>query len=268
MVDCAEVEQLLGAYALDALTPGELEDVEQHLESCASCRDDVTDAERVAAVLRLGVPQIDPPGHLRARVLNAARLQPLQSADAPQAPARGVASGSGRGRVVPLVWAAAAALIPLLLSGWLTMEVVSLQRSADAMRASEREAWIEAQGAAEIAARGVQVGAGAAQIEATEYAPTAWGTFYYIPRQTDGVLVVGGLPALPRDKCYQVWLISGDTTMNGGTFYLEGEGRGMLVVKSPMPMDDVDTVRVTMEPHGGSSEPQGDRYLWARLKGT
>ena len=56
--------------------------------------------------------------------------------------------------------------------------------------------------------------------------------------------------------------------MSGGMFYLEEDGRGMLVIKAPMALDSVDQMRVTIEPRGGSGEPRGSPYLWARIKGT
>jgi hypothetical protein len=170
---------------------------------------------------------------------------------------------------IPLYWAAAVALLPLALSLWLAWQVTSLQRTVDSIAADKKQVWTDAEVATEIMGRGIQVGlAGSAHVDGTENAPSAWGNIYYIPNQAESVLTVGGLPSLPGDKCYQVWLIRNETWMNGGTFYLQGDGRGMLIVKSPMPMDSIDTVRVTMEPHGGSPEPRGNRYMWARLKSS
>src|SRR5205085_12067367 len=99
--------------------------------------------------------------------------------------------------------------------------------------------------------------------------PTAGGMLYDLPNQQDGVLVVDALPALPRGQCYQVWFFKGEQAMSGGTFYLGGDGRGIAPVKAPMPLSEVDLVRVTMEPHGGSDQPSPTkRYLWARLSRT
>jgi len=155
-----------------------------------------------------------------------------------------------------------------MLSGYLAFQVASLRTSIDSVRTEARQAWTHTENVAEVMGRGILVGAGTAHVDGTENAPAAGGMLYYLPAQDDGVLIVDGLPGLPQGQCYQVWLISGDQWMNGGTFYLGGDGRGITLIKSPMALSNVDTVRITMEPHGGSEQPRGDRYMWARLKST
>jgi hypothetical protein len=173
-----------------------------------------------------------------------------------------------RGPRIPAYWAAAVALLPLLLSGWLTYQVIGMRRSLDSMQVAAEQAWNNAETVTDVMGRGILAGAGTASVDGTENAPSASGMLYYVPSHEDIVLVVDGLPDLPRGQCYQVWLISGEKWMNGGTFYLGADGKGIVVVKSPMPLSAVDTMRVTMEPHGGSEQPRGNRYLWARLKST
>ncbi|HZT05537.1 MAG TPA: anti-sigma factor [Chloroflexota bacterium] len=268
MASCIEVEELLGSYALGALPREALEEVEEHLGACGVCQSRAREMLRTASTLRLGVPQVDPPRALHDRILGAVRNPHEHGTGAPedgrsllvQLPVR-------RRRVAgPAYWAGAAALVLMFLSGWLGLQVIALQQSVATTEESARQAWAEAEVAADTIARWNQAGAaGAAHIDGTEMAPGAWGTLYYVPSQQDGVLLVGGLPNLPKDKCYQLWLIRGDRWMNGGTFYVENDGKSVVVVKSPMPMASIDTIRVTMEPHGGSAEPRGDRYMWARL---
>jgi hypothetical protein len=98
-------------------------------------------------------------------------------------------------------------------------------------------------------------------------APSAYGTLYYPRNDTEGVLVVEGLPPLPQDQVYRCWLQSGERRMNVGTLYREENGRSVAVVKAPMALDSADVLRVTNEPRSGSSsEQQGSPYLWARIK--
>ena len=47
----AEIEELLGAYALDAVDPDERDLVDQHLPTCARCRSEVQADREVAALL-------------------------------------------------------------------------------------------------------------------------------------------------------------------------------------------------------------------------
>lgn len=56
-----DVEDLLGAYALDALEPDERDAVELHLRDCPRCRAEVTDFRETAALLAYGGAEA-PPG--------------------------------------------------------------------------------------------------------------------------------------------------------------------------------------------------------------
>ncbi|MEA3055576.1 MAG: hypothetical protein QOD30_1008, partial [Actinomycetota bacterium] len=46
-----EIQELLGAYALDAVDPDERSDVEDHLRDCARCRAEVAEHRDTAAFL-------------------------------------------------------------------------------------------------------------------------------------------------------------------------------------------------------------------------
>src|SRR5262245_64213668 len=53
----AEIEELLGAYALDAVDPDEREAIEAHLSGCPRCRAEVDAGREVAAGLaQTGAP--------------------------------------------------------------------------------------------------------------------------------------------------------------------------------------------------------------------
>jgi len=271
VAECADIQELLPLYALDALPTETQEEVELHLETCAVCRA-AADVE-LAAVSRLAlaVPQFDPSPALRERILGATRLREVEPLRPPASmPVPLAAIRQRRGvRQVPFYWVAVAALVPLMLTAWLGTQVMSLRRSVEATVASEQRALASAEVAADIIGRGLHsgTGGGTAQVVGTDMAPDASGMLYYASNQPEGVLTVAGLPSLPKGQCYQLWLIQNDQWMDGGTFY-EGEGKGMLIVKAPMPLSSIDMIRVTMEPHGGSPEPRGNRYLWARLKSS
>ena len=79
-IDCAEIDQLLGAYVLDATSEDEDRDVESHLPDCRACRQQV---DRLRDVTRwLGAEyRIEPPADLRAATLDALD-EPVGSATA------------------------------------------------------------------------------------------------------------------------------------------------------------------------------------------
>jgi hypothetical protein len=164
-------------------------------------------------------------------------------------------------------------VLPLVLAGWLAVQVTVLQGELDALRnqaaGSEQALQRTFQSslvAAEILGKGIESGATMAKMQGTEMAPLADGMLYYFPTNQDAVLVVHGLPSLPGDRVYHVWLVSEGKRMSGGRLYLGLDGRGMCVVKSPMPLNGVEAVGITDEPREHGEEPVGQRYLWGQLK--
>lgn len=276
MTDCAEVEQLRDLYVLGALPPDAFEEVETHLETCAECRDQVHRSWALAQLLRLGVPQVQPPAELGSRILGAAMAAGPGGAAADVARLE-VPGGGGRWRIppfasaflsVPVQWRAAAALVPLIVGGWLAIEVVLLQRQVETTELALRRSWQNAQAAAEILGRGMEAGAPAVRVSGTEMAPAARGMLYYGATNYECVLVVDGLPRAAADRAYKLWLVSGEERVSGGTLYVGEDGRGMLVVKSPVPLGSLDRIDVTLEPHRDSAGPTGERYMWGRLKAS
>jgi anti-sigma-K factor RskA len=80
------------------------------------------------------------------------------------------------------------------------------------------------------------------------------------------MLVVHNLPALERGKIYQLWLVDakGERT-SGGTFTLDEERYGWLVVRLTRPLTEFMSMGITVEPAGGSPEPTGPRVMSTSL---
>lgn len=70
--ECSSRDLAVG-WALHALEPEEEARFAEHLPRCVDCTDRVTATEDMAAVLAVGVEQVDPPARLREAVLAAAR---------------------------------------------------------------------------------------------------------------------------------------------------------------------------------------------------
>jgi anti-sigma factor RsiW len=99
-----QVEDLLGAYALDALDENEKSLVDQHLSTCSSCYDEVIGHREVAAML--AGPPIPPPDRVWDRIL--VEIAPVAPDDeiAPVVPLR---RSEGRFGNVTTRWMAGAA---------------------------------------------------------------------------------------------------------------------------------------------------------------
>jgi len=267
---CAEVEELIELYVIGALPAVEAREVAVHLDSCPGCRELEHQASEVAQVLRLGVDQLDPSPGLRSRVLAAVRegepAMPVGAAAASPASSPWHAIRRWLTPALPVPLAAAVAVVPLLLSAWLAMQVMQLRSEVRSTETALVNSWETSQNAAEILGKAVERGGAMARLQGMEMAPAATGVLYYMPSESEGVLVVSGLPEIGRGKVFQCWLVSGDRRVSGGTFYRESDGRALLVVKSPMSLAAVEQVGVTEEPHGGSVEPGAQRYVWGRLR--
>lgn len=105
------IEELLGAYALDALDPDELAAVEAHLDGCPTCRAEVAELRDVAS--QLADSDAEPPEELWERIVDAIEEPPppLRLTVAGQARPR----RSWRGRAIGAVAVAAALLVGALV---------------------------------------------------------------------------------------------------------------------------------------------------------
>jgi anti-sigma-K factor RskA len=199
-----DLDSLLGAYALDALDADERARVEAHLSHDADARAEVDDMRETAASLALvPVVAMEAPPELWDRIAGAI---------AAERDARGTGDGDGappgvdelaarRARRVSLRWtapAAAAAAIALIV---LAAQVASLhgqldrahQLGASAMAAAFNRA-TKADGAREA---GLTNGSGA--------------TLARVVLLPDGTGYLRGdhLAALPSDRTYQLWAVTG-----------------------------------------------------------
>lgn len=67
---CAEVRDRLAEYALGVLAPGELRDVERHLEWCAGCRKESEELREGLVPVAMALPPAQPPTSLEQHVVD------------------------------------------------------------------------------------------------------------------------------------------------------------------------------------------------------
>jgi anti-sigma-K factor RskA len=115
---CDQIEELIAAYALDALSEDDLAQADAHLAGCR--RHDQALAEYRRVVDRLGV-EMEPSAGLRTRLLAA-----FDAEAASQAPARPVAISGWRRAAErrPAFWMAAAAVLLAAAAGLATWGLV------------------------------------------------------------------------------------------------------------------------------------------------
>ncbi len=228
----AEVHTLIGAYALDALDDLERAGFERHVAACGPCRDEVAGLRRTAVRLA-DAAAVPPPPRVREQVLAQVAVTPqVREAVAPPGAEPRVRTPGRR------VWLAAAAVLAAVSVGtgvtaWNEHEAAQ-RAQADAQRIT-----------------GVLTDPSARQVQA----PVAGGGRATLVVAGDrAVLAGGGLPALPADRTYQLWVIRDKQITSAG---LGPQGQDAAGTWS-RPVDGVspgDLVAVSVEPAGGSKQP-------------
>lgn len=254
-----EFADAIAAYALSALDAADARALEAHLSTCAECRAELVELQRVVGGIGLSAIAEEPPVDLRAKVLNRAEL-----ARGTRSPRTATSDRSSSSAIVP--WMVAAASIALvaasgfygLMQRQQTVEALKGKAAADARVASmqsqlnglsERIAVLSAPDAVQI------------KLAGQPDAPGASASVVMSP--TKGmVLTALNLPQLAAGKIYQLWVVTKTAPVSIGTFEVAADGS----VTGTMPLTpgastDPVAVAVTIEPAGGVPSPTGPKVL-------
>jgi anti-sigma factor RsiW len=242
------VEDLLGAYALDALEDDERLLVDQHLSTCATCRQEVADHREVASLL--AGPPIRPPDRVWQAIL-AGTAPPAPSEEtAPVVPFR---PRERRFNITTrrLVGAAAAVAV-IALSAAVTVQSSRIGTLNDRVTAQQQEI-------ATLQADPLQqaVAAALTDPEALVANLTAEGTgasmqVVLLPDGT-GYIYESSLAALPSDATYQLWAVVDQRVISAGVL---GSDPGL--VPFHLDPDGLQGLVITEEVAGGVAQSEAD----------
>lgn len=219
-----DLHALLAPYALDALDADERARFEGHLDSCATCRDELGGFSETAVRLAESTP-LTPPEQLRARLMAAV-------AEVPQERPTVVALRPSRraSRVLSRVAVAAAVIVAAAAGTGYVVEhdqVVSIR--------AEQNRYEQIMSAADADVRVAEL-------------PDGTTVRMIHSADADGaVVVVNGLPK-DTDTSYQLWALDGSSARSQGTF----DGGNLLTVSD---LGQAERVAITREPKGGSERP-------------
>jgi anti-sigma factor RsiW len=206
-LDHAAIEELLGAYALDAVEPDERDQIEAHLATCPRCRAEVAEHREVAALLGYGgaaAPEgvwgriresLEPaPPELRLAVTPSEPATPEPRQPLPEDAGAPVSDLDARRRRrsrlrIALVGAAAAVVIAVLGA-----EVLHLSNQVDRMREET---------ALQVAATDA-FGDPTAQQASLQTADGTVEARAVVTGSGEGYVLAGNLPDL-SDGTYQLW---------------------------------------------------------------
>lgn len=197
-MSCAEAEELLGAYALEALPENEARRIEEHLRTCAEHRAVAAELRQTSSLLPLTVDEADPSPDLRARIIQAVGATPPYH----QEPHTAVRQAGGT-TVLPMRRTAR-------LPNW----------AARVSRLAVAATLVLALGVGGLI--GYQLGhAGQGQVAYTfqgdaSAAPGAEALLVYFKDRKQAVVAISGLPRLTAGQVYEMWLIKNGVPADKG----------------------------------------------------
>jgi anti-sigma-K factor RskA len=236
MTEETHVLELLPAYALDGLDEAEKRQVDEHLTGCYLCRTELRAYQDVTGQLAFLAPEALPSPDLQSRLVDRIQRVKLRRPFSSYQPS--VSPPLFRrlmpvGAIMGLVLIVALALSNLLL--WQRLNHLDVLAGPLGMRA--------------------------VTLQNTQAAPQA-SAFVIISSDGDnGVLVVDELPELEAAREYQLWLVRGEETISGAVFSVDETGYRGLRIEAPDSLLNYSAVRVTVEPQGGSLQPEGVEVL-------
>jgi anti-sigma-K factor RskA len=243
----------LALYAMDALDSAQRTAIEQHVETCASCRRELESLRGDMALLALTTAGPHPPQRSRDRLLQAIAAE-RSAVERPAAvPARtAVSSGGWFGR---LGWIAAALI---LAAGALVLNDTREKNSALQHEIAGLQATTAAQDAELQRVRdnfAAFTGAGAQQVTlvVSKERPQPQGKAIYVESSGKLLFIANNLPAIPDDKAYELWLLASDgKVLPAGVFRPDAKGSGV-VVNPPLAAGiSAKGFAITVEPKAGS----------------
>ena len=229
----SEVEELLGAYALDALVDDERSTVEEHLATCGRCRAEVAEHQQTASTLAtVGAPA---PTGVWDRI-----AAEIEGRNAPVVPLefhrrRQTARWARQGLAV----AAAVAVVMAMALGTLVV------RQNDRLDGLNRREQLRSQ----LAAALVDPSSRRVQLMSDDQHNSAGAV---IAATGQGYLVTSGLTDLPNGKAYQLWGIAAGTPRSLGVL---GDEPDDVIAFRLMPDTEVLAITVEKAVPGGVRAP-------------
>jgi anti-sigma-K factor RskA len=228
---CEELREEYGAYALGVAEDPERAEISEHLaRNCPNCVPGIRHALSTVAAMSGAVPMIEPPKHLRRRVVAMVAPSKVRAA-----------------WPVILPWAVAAALA-------IALALVT----APALRQSSTTAKLEQ-------ALSILNDPSVKEVTFGEPAKPAKGRVF-VSGSKGVVFIAANLPRIDRTRIFELWVIPArGNPIPAGTF--RGEADSTAVYVHPGPISNAAAIAVTVEPEGGSPQPTTTPFIVTPLTG-
>lgn len=232
-MNCQDFEELLGAYALEALSEDERRAADAHLAICPRCTDTVQQLQMIVDRFPLSVPAIEPPPRLKAQII--AHIQADKASQASLS-RQNKTHAERRSRRWSFSLLAATVGLLMLLGGMLAWNLSLRQQVTQLSAQASAPVTYIIHGSGETA--------------------TATGQMIYYPQQHLTVIILHGLPQLTGTHIYQGWLLQGQQPRSLGLFNTQA---GVATLDFPGDVNGYTSVAVSMEngPTASSGTPKG-----------
>lgn len=230
VMNCEEVEELIGAYALGALPVEALSEIGEHLDTCEK-HPEAAELRAVASSLAFAAAEAEPSPALKTRLMRAIEAEPA-------APAKVQPGRPGwLGRLIGLARQPA---LPYALAGALAIAVIALI-AMNLPHSGDESEFVAFAGAEGVSGR--------------------------LELREDNIIVmeISGLAPLDEAQTYQAWGISGEDAESLGLLGRAPDGEVLGAVRGDA--SKLDAVAVSIEPAGGSIAPTSSPLGQAVLRG-
>lgn len=253
---CAQCQELLPGYLTGDETPSEREAVRAHLAGgCPECAGAMVEVQAAFALVGLSLEPMTPPAEAKARLMARLRAMPARRGGSGGASTIPVAADRGRRPwwLGAVAVAACAALVAL--GAWHIQQGRENAQRIAALR----------QNVAERDARFAQL---QSLVTTNQLSLIALGGQAPQPKSSGRVFwdkdsgrwhaFFFDMKPPPPGKEYELWFITADEKkVPAGTFGVDAQGNGELVVEVPPGIGPLALAAVTDEPLGGAPQPTG-----------
>ncbi len=272
----------LALHSLGLLEGSERVALEQHLATCADCREELAQFRGDSALLGLAFSEgelVAPPASAKQRLMDAVRGTSSGSGSESSGTVQTTAPVSlprieqsftppiampQRSEVIAMRpkpiwfgasgWLAAAAM--LVLSGLMWMQNSALRRRIETAADQSAQQEIRLTKAEQLVSVLTAPDAVRATLASTKSKPEPQGKAFYRRDGGQLVFVASNMPALPPNKAFELWLIPDNgAPMNAGVFKTDARGNGTLVKTDLPPGVIAKAFAITVENAEGSPVP-------------
>ena len=250
-----EFESIAALDAIGAATADEVRRLNEHLASCDSCRRVRDEYAEAATLLALDLDPVPPPPEVREHV-----VETIADEDAEEERSRFAGSRW---------WLAIAATLFFALWGWREFgirvarenirsqqaQINQLKNENERLHDQKEKLSVEMSALAapdtrEIALAGQQI------------SPSASARVFLEPGRRRAIVFFQSLPANPKDKSYQLWIIRADQPkpQSAGIFDVSNNGNASIVIENLPLSTEMKGLAVTLEPRGGVEQPTNTNF--------